>query len=278
MTGAVRSELQQRVLTAIALMAVLLGVLFVLPPLATMALIALAILGGAWEWSAFLHPHRKTVRVAYVCLIGLGLFVGWQASQAPGQLVTLMTVAFLWWCTALAWVIGAPARGGSVTVAMAGVFSLIPCGVALMALRQDTMMGAIILLFSLVVILAADVAAYFAGHRWGRRKLAPQVSPGKTWEGVVGGVCGALLVASLGAYGLGWPVWAIAPLAVVTAGFSIVGDLTESLMKRHTGLKDSGSVFPGHGGLLDRLDSLSAGLPIWVLGLSYLGLLAGGAE
>ena len=278
MTGAVRSELQQRVLTAIALMAVLLGVLFVLPPLATMALIALAILGGAWEWSAFLHPHRKTVRVAYVCLIGLGLFVGWQASQAPGQLVTLMTVAFLWWCTALAWVIGAPARGGSVTAAMAGVFSLIPCGLALMALRQDTMMGAIILLFSLVVILAADVAAYFAGHRWGRRKLAPQVSPGKTWEGVVGGVCGALLVASLGAYGLGWPVWAIAPLAVVTAGFSIVGDLTESLMKRHTGLKDSGSVFPGHGGLLDRLDSLSAGLPIWVLGLSYLGLLAGGAE
>lgn len=278
MTGAVRSELQQRVLTAIALMAVLLGVLFVLPPLATMALIALAILGGAWEWSAFLHPHRKTVRVAYVCLIGLGLFVGWQASQAPGQLVTLMTVAFLWWCTALAWVIGAPARGGSVTAAMAGVFSLIPCGVALMALRQDTMMGAIILLFSLVVILAADVAAYFAGHRWGRRKLAPQVSPGKTWEGVVGGVCGALLVASLGAYGLGWPVWAIAPLAVVTAGFSIVGDLTESLMKRHTGVKDSGSVFPGHGGLLDRLDSLSAGLPIWVLGLSYLGLLAGGAE
>ena len=278
MTGAVRSELQQRVLTAIALMAVLLGVLFVLPPLATMALIALAILGGAWEWSAFLHPHRKTVRVAYVCLIGLGLFVGWQASQAPGQLVTLMTVAFLWWCTALAWVIGAPARGGSVTAAMAGVFSLIPCGLALMALRQDTMMGAIILLFSLLVILAADVAAYFAGHRWGRRKLAPQVSPGKTWEGVVGGVCGALLVASLGAYGLGWPVWAIAPLAVVTAGFSIVGDLTESLMKRHTGLKDSGSVFPGHGGLLDRLDSLSAGLPIWVLGLSYLGLLAGGAE
>jgi phosphatidate cytidylyltransferase len=278
MSGAVRSELQQRVLTAIALMAVLLGVLFVLPPLATMGLIALAILGGAWEWSAFLHPHRRTVRVAYVCLIGLGLFVGWQMTREPEHLMTLMTVAFLWWCTALAWVIGAPARGGAATAAMAGVFSLIPCGLALMALRQDTVMGAVILLFSLLVILAADVAAYFAGHRWGRRKLAPQVSPGKTWEGVMGGVGGALIVASLGAYGLGWPVWAIAPLAILTAGFSIVGDLTESLMKRHTGLKDSGHLFPGHGGLLDRLDSLSAGLPIWVLGLSYLGLLAGVTE
>ncbi len=278
MSGAVRSELQQRVLTAIALMAVLLGVLFGLPPVATMVLIALAILGGAWEWSAFLHPHRRTVRIAYVCLIGLGLFVGWQMTREPEQLMTLMTVAFLWWCTALAWVIGAPTRGGAATAAMAGVFSLIPCGLALMALRQDTMMGAVILLFSLLVVLAADVAAYFAGHRWGRRKLAPQVSPGKTWEGVMGGVGGALLVASLGAYGLGWPVWAVAPLAVLTAGFSIIGDLTESLMKRHTGLKDSGRLFPGHGGLLDRLDSLSAGLPIWVLGLSYLGLWAGVTE
>jgi phosphatidate cytidylyltransferase len=274
-SGVVRSELRQRVVTAIALMAIVVVALFALPAFATWALIALAILGGAWEWSAFLHPHRQTVRVAYVCLVGLGLLAGWLVTQEPDTLVMLMTIAFLWWCTALAWILGAPARGGAVTAAMAGVFTLIPTGVALIALRQDSVFGALVLLFSLLVILAADVAAYFAGHRWGRRKLAPQVSPGKTWEGVAGGVLGAVLVAAVGASVLGWPVGSVAILAMFAAGFSIIGDLTESLMKRHTGLKDSGRLFPGHGGLLDRLDSLSAGLPVWVLGLHYLGLMSG---
>lgn len=275
MSEAPRSELKQRVLTALTLMAVVLLVIFVLPPAATWALIALAILGGAWEWSAFLHPHRRTPRVAYVALIALGLFVAWQGTRATEPLITLMAAAFLWWCVALAWVIWLPSRGGNVTAAIAGVCSLIPTGVALIALRQDSAFGAAVLLFSLLVILAADVSAYFAGHRFGRRKLAPKVSPGKTWEGVAGGLLGSLVVALIGASLLGWPWLSIALLAVVTAAFSVVGDLTESLMKRHTGLKDSGHLFPGHGGLLDRLDSLSAGLPVWVLGLLHLELLNG---
>ncbi len=275
MSEAPRSELNQRIWTALALMAVVLLVLFVLPPVATSVLIALAILGGAWEWSAFLHPHRRTPRVAYVALIALGLFVAWQGTRESEQLLVLMVAAFLWWCVALAWVIWLPARGGNVTAAIAGVCSLIPTGVALIALRQDSAFGAAVLLFSLLVILAADVSAYFVGHRFGRRKLAPKVSPGKTWEGVAGGLLGSLLVALVGASLLGWPWLSIGLLAVVTAAFSVVGDLTESLMKRHTGLKDSGHLFPGHGGLLDRLDSLSAGLPVWVLGLLYLELLNG---
>lgn len=275
MTEAPRSELKQRIWTALALMAVVLVVLFVLPPLATSVLIALAILGGAWEWSAFLHPHRRTPRVAYVALIALGLFVAWQGTREGEQLVTLMSAAFLWWCIALVWIMTMPARGGNVTAAIAGVCSLIPTGVALIALRQDSALGAAVLLFSLLVILAADVAAYFAGHRFGRRKLAPKVSPGKTWEGVAGGLLGSFVVAIIGASWLGWPWLSIGLLAVVAAAFSVVGDLTESLMKRHTGLKDSGHLFPGHGGLLDRLDSLSAGLPVWVLGLLHLELLNG---
>lgn len=278
MTAIARSELKQRVLTGLALMAIVLGVLFVLPPIATWLLIALAILGGAWEWSAFLHPHRRTPRVAYVMLIALGLALAWYGTQDTQSLASLMGAAFLWWCIALGWVIFGPARGGVVTAAIAGVCSLIPTGVALIALRQDSVTGAAVLLFSLLVILAADVMAYFAGHRFGRRKLAPRVSPGKTWEGVAGGLLGALIVASLGATWLDWPVLSLAVLAVLTAAFSVVGDLTESLMKRHTGLKDSGRLFPGHGGLLDRLDSLSAGLPVWVLGLLHLGLLAGASE
>ncbi len=278
MSDAPRSELRQRVITALTLMAVVLAVLFVLPPMATWILIVLAILGGAWEWSAFLHPHRRTPRVAYVLLIGLGLAVAWYYTRDLAALGILMGAAFLWWCVALSWVIFGPARGGAVTAAIAGVCSMIPAGIALIALRQDSRTGAAILLFSLLVILAADVTAYFAGHRFGRRKLAPRVSPGKTWEGVIGGLLGAVTVALLGALWFGWPLASMAMLAVLTAAFSVVGDLTESLMKRHTGLKDSGHLFPGHGGLLDRLDSLSAGLPVWVLGLLHLGLLSGAGE
>jgi phosphatidate cytidylyltransferase len=134
--------------------------------------------------------------------------------------------------------------------------------------------GAWLLLFVLAVIMAADVGAYFAGHRWGRLKLAPRISPGKTWEGVIGGLALSALVAWGGAVLLGWPVFTVIPLALGAAAFSVVGDLMESLLKRHSGLKDSGQILPGHGGVLDRIDSLTAGVPMFVLGLLQLGLLS----
>ena len=131
------------------------------------------------------------------------------------------------------------------------------------------------LLFALVVVMAADVGAYFAGSCFGRLRLAPKVSPGKSWEGVIGGVLASLVVAAIGAPLLVWPLTAVLWLAAAAAAFSVVGDLTESLMKRHSGLKDSGGLFPGHGGVLDRFDSLSAGVPIFVLGLLEAGLIRG---
>jgi phosphatidate cytidylyltransferase len=106
-------------------------------------------------------------------------------------------------------------------------------------------------------------------------RLAPKVSPGKSWEGVIGGVLASLVVAAIGAPLLVWPLTAVLWLAAAAAAFSVVGDLTESLMKRHSGLKDSGGLFPGHGGVLDRFDSLSAGVPIFVLGLLEAGLIRG---
>jgi phosphatidate cytidylyltransferase len=121
--------------------------------------------------------------------------------------------------------------------------------------------------------MAADVGAYFAGHALGKTKLAPQVSPGKTWEGVIGGFVVSVLVAYGGSRWLGWPTTPMMLLALGAAAFSVVGDLVESLMKRHSGLKDSGRLFPGHGGLLDRLDSLTAGVPLLVLGLLKAGLI-----
>lgn len=267
--------LRQRLITAVVLVLVLLLVLFALPPWATVSVVALAILAGAWEWSAFLHPSRRRLRIAYVMLIALGLLAAWQLSLQPAGFAGLLAVAALWWLVALGWIMLAPARGGATSAAIAGIFTLVPTGVALARLRFEGE-GAWVLLYSLLVIMAADVGAYFAGHRLGRTKLAPQVSPGKTWEGVLGGFATSLLVAWAGAWGLGWPSTIVLPIALGAAAFSVVGDLTESLMKRHTGLKDSGRLFPGHGGVLDRIDSLSAGVPLLTLGLLKAGLISGG--
>lgn len=267
--------LRQRLITALALALALLLVLFVLPPVATFALIVIAMLAGAWEWSAFLHPSRRSVRIVYVVLVAVGLFAAHGLATEETALSRLLGLAVIFWLAALLWIVVAPARGGAASAAVAGVFALIPTGVALVRLRE-TGEGPWVLLFGLVVVMAADVGAYFVGHRFGRTKLAPQVSPGKTWEGAIGGVLAALLVGFFGASALGWAPSLVLPLAAAAAAFSIVGDLTESLMKRHTGLKDSGRLFPGHGGVLDRLDSLSAGVPVFALGLLKAGLLGVG--
>ncbi|MFM7396223.1 MAG: phosphatidate cytidylyltransferase [Gammaproteobacteria bacterium] len=267
------SDLRQRALTAIVLAAALLVVLLALPSVITTFLVVLVVTGGAWEWSAFLHPERRRLRLAYVVLVALGLYVAWQYTSSPDAFTLLLGLAAVWWIIALGWIMFAPSWGGSAVSAIAGVFVLVPAGVALIRLRLEEN-GAWLLLFSLVVIMAADIGAYFAGHRFGKTKLAPKVSPGKSWEGVIGGVIASLLVASIGATLLGWPVVPVMGLAAGAAAFSVVGDLTESLMKRHTGLKDSGRLFPGHGGVLDRFDSLSAGIPVFVLGLIKTGALA----
>lgn len=270
------AALRQRVLTAIVLALALVAVLFALPPAGIMALVVLVIAAGAWEWSAFLHPSKRAVRYAYLLLVLLGFFVAWQLTAGREQFAVLLVVTAVWWLAALGWIMFAPQRGGAAAAAIAGLFTLVPAGVTLARLRLEEN-GAALLLFALVVVMAADVGAYFTGHRYGRTRLAPQVSPGKTWEGVLGGCAVSLVVALIGARWFAWPPLPLALLALGAAAFSVVGDLTESLMKRHSGLKDSGQLFPGHGGVLDRFDSLSAGVPIFVLGLLESGLIGGAA-
>lgn len=270
------SGLRQRVLTALVLIAALAVVLFALPPAATLALVVVAILVGGWEWSAFVAPTRPALRAAFVALLALGIAAAWPLSGTRSGMLALLVVAGLWWLLAVFWVLRGPQRVGAVLAAVAGIASLVPVAVALGRLRLEPGQGAWVLLFALLVIMAADVGAYFAGHRFGRIKLAPSVSPGKTWEGVIGGLLFSLIIATVGARLLGWPVAVVAPLAVGAAAFSVVGDLMESLMKRHSGLKDSGHLFPGHGGILDRFDSLTAGVPILTLGLLQAGLIGEG--
>jgi len=276
LSGAAPSGLRQRVPTALVMLALVCLVLFALPPAATLVLILIAFLFGAWEWSAFVAPTRRGIRAAFVALIGLGVLVAWQATAGRDGLTALLVAAGVWWLVALLWITRGPGRAGPVLAAVAGVAALVPTAVALGRLRGVDPQGAGVLLFSLAVIMAADVGAYFAGHRWGRLKLAARVSPGKTWEGVIGGLVASLLVAWGGAALFGWPSSVIVPLALGAAAFSVVGDLMESLLKRHSGLKDSGHLLPGHGGVLDRIDSLTAGVPVFTLGLLQAGLI--GAE
>ncbi len=270
------SGLRQRVLTALVLIAALAVVLFAMPPAATLALVVVAILVGGWEWSAFVAPTRPALRAAFVALLALGIAAAWPLSGTRSGMLALLVVAGLWWLLAVFWILRGPQRVGAVLAAVAGIASLVPVAVALGRLRLEPGQGAWVLLFALLVIMAADVGAYFAGHRFGRIKLAPSVSPGKTWEGVIGGLLFSLIIAIVGARLLGWPVAVVAPLAVGAAAFSVVGDLMESLMKRHSGLKDSGHLFPGHGGILDRFDSLTAGIPLLMLGLLQAGLVGEG--
>lgn len=263
--------LRQRIPTAIVLAVLLLLDLFALPPLATLLLIAIVLLGGAWEWSAFLNTVRP-MRIAYVALIGFGLLIFDPRTLEPFELDLLLMVSGVWWVIAFGWIAVAPSKPSPVLAALAGVLALVPTSAALGYLRLADERGAWLVLFVMAVIMAADVGAYFFGHAFGRVKLAPQVSPGKTWEGVLGGVALSQVLTAIGAQAFGWPLAWLAPLALAAVAFSIVGDLTESLLKRQTGVKDSGRLLPGHGGVLDRIDSLVAGAPIFVFGLVRAGL------
>jgi phosphatidate cytidylyltransferase len=152
--------------------------------------------------------------------------------------------------------------------------TLLPAWVALLALLRATDRGIEYLLFVLVIIWAADIGAYFTGRRFGRTKLAVEVSPGKTWEGFAGGLAAAGLVAAIGARWLDLPELILVPVGLSVAAISVVGDLTVSMFKRHAHLKDSGSLFPGHGGVLDRVDSITAGVPLFALIAVWMGIIA----
>ncbi len=166
----------------------------------------------------------------------------------------------------------APREGVRPGILLLGMAQLLIAWLSLINLHRDHPQGPALVLFLLVLIWVADSAAYFAGRAWGRHKLSPRVSPGKTWEGAAGALAGSLL-AGLALWRLGLSQ-AAAPgvlgLCVLTLGVSIGGDLWESLLKRQAGLKDSGTLLPGHGGVLDRIDSLIAAAPVFVLGLHLL--------
>jgi phosphatidate cytidylyltransferase len=260
-----------RLITAFVLATILLAVLLRFPPAATVGVLTLAMLAGAWEWSAFVRPDSLPVRVAFVLLIAILLPLAWYYTQTPRGLQLLLAATCVWWLLALVWICVAPTRVNCWTAALAGVLALVPAWLALMRLRHQAD-GGVWVVFALTLVWMADSGAFFAGRRFGRVKLAVRVSPGKTWEGVIGAMLTAALMGALGARLFGWELPAFIALCLGTVAFSIVGDLTESLLKRHVGVKDSGHLFPGHGGVLDRIDSVTAAAPVFLLGLTAGGV------
>jgi len=266
--------LKQRVLTAIALVAVFLGVMLGLPPIATIWLCTVLVLIGAWEWAAFFGRGGPASRSAFTLVVA-GLLVAslYFYTLSPRFVHGVMTVAMAWWIAAFLWVSLAPGRVHPFAAGIAGLLALVPCWLALVYVTNETGSTRWVL-FTLAVVWAADTGAFFAGRWFGRVPLAPRVSPKKTWEGVFGGIVTSALVAWAAAHYL-FPVeaWPFVVTCIAVAAVSVVGDLTESMLKRAVGLKDSGSVFPGHGGMLDRIDSVTAAAPALVFALIGLKVL-----
>lgn len=267
--------LKQRLLTAAVLIPLLVAAIFTLPTLYFSLVLALVVAVALWEWGKLvrLSPQAWVIFVA-VALVALAMTVTGRVSQFAAQAVSV--AAMIWWLAAALWIKRyrpaaakiAPWRG-----MIAGWLVLLPPFVSLSALHGQTAYGPGYVLFLLVLIWAADSGAYFVGRRFGRHKLSAQVSPGKSWEGFIGGMSSAVLVAAIGGRILGLPgesMMGFVPLCLVVAMFSVVGDLLESLFKRAAGVKDSGSILPGHGGALDRIDSITAAAPVFYLGLSLI--------
>ena len=219
---------------------------------------------------------RPAARLAYTVSCAALAGLAWLATASHADWQWLMAAAAVWWLVAFAWLALAPEATNRALTALAGFCTLIPTWIAFGRLLEleRPLRGAVFVLYLLLVVWAADIGAYFAGKRFGRLKLAPRVSPNKTWEGLFGGVAGGLIVAIAGAVLFRLPAIPFIALGLALVMASIVGDLTESLFKRHAGLKDSGTLLPGHGGVLDRIDSLTSSVPFFVLGLGWLGVLA----
>jgi phosphatidate cytidylyltransferase len=267
--------LRIRVATAAVLAAIVLVVLFVLPVGAGIAFVTILLLAGAWEWARFAGLTRPAGRLLYVLAAAALAAAAWERTRFGPSLQLLLTAAAGWWCVAFVWLAVKPHAVNHAAAAAAGFCVLVPAwaGLARLLLISQPVRGAAWLFYMLLLVWAADIGAYFTGQHFGRVKLAPQISPGKTWEGLIGGVLAALAVAAAGAAFFRYPPLPFVALGLAVVLASVVGDLTESMFKRFAGLKDSGSVLPGHGGVLDRIDSITSSVPFFVLGLGWLGAL-----
>lgn len=274
------TSLQQRLLTAALLVPSLVLLVIFLPVTGFVVLTGIFVALAAWEWAAMyrVHVFECSLFVVVVMLLGLVIFRYWP--QLSPWLALLAVAGWL--------------AGGVVIIAyehgwpgwssqrwqmwLFGQLVLVPAWISLVAIRAGMPEGQFWVLILFVLIWSADSAAFFAGRRWGRARLAARVSPGKSRAGLYGAVCATLLFTIIIAFSVGydfWPALYLVVLALLITLFSVVGDLVESLFKRNAGIKDSGHLLPGHGGFLDRIDSLTAAAPVALAGLFVAGFWPG---
>ncbi|MFT7412027.1 MAG: phosphatidate cytidylyltransferase [Paraglaciecola sp.] len=277
--------LKQRIITALILAPLVLFAILYLPLFSFQIMIALVVGLGAWEWSSMSGMTRTFTKSAYaalvvaICLV-LSMLLPtdliWYQGQLSNLYINILSVAAIWWIVSLGMIIAYPSYSSvwytsKLLRGIFGVFTLIPTWVAVVSLRTnlydvDPYYGASLIFYVLGIVWAADIGAFFVGVKFGKHKLRPEVSPGKTIEGLMGGVFASSAIIAFAA--LHYQVdpsriWLHIVVGALTVGVSALGDLNESMFKRCAGIKDSGKLLPGHGGVMDRIDSLTAAFPIF---------------
>ncbi|MEI9696256.1 phosphatidate cytidylyltransferase [Moellerella wisconsensis] len=273
--------LKYRLITAIILIPLVIAALFLLPPaIFGYVLIAISAL-AAWEWAQFAGWMTQGKRVGLAIIFAVGLLAMQSTFQDSTVLIDEPLIIYslwaglVWWVAAILLVISYPASavlwGKSTLIRLLfGVLTIVPFYAGMMALRTvgyhtDTAFGAWWLLYVMLLVWGADSGAYLFGRTLGRHKMAPKVSPGKTLEGLVGGLITAGIISWL--FSLYAPIPMMPEYLLLTSAVvvvvSVFGDLTESMFKRQSGIKDSSHLIPGHGGIMDRIDSLTAAIPVF---------------
>lgn len=267
------SNFQQRFITGIILIVIVIASIFLLPNFEFLLLSSLLLLLAGWEWCSLIGLKQLYEKFIFLAVLLVSFFLLNHFLK-----IFPYVVAVVWWCWAIYLICQYPkkisiALQNKYLAALVGMILLVPCWLGINFIRDA---NPTYLLFVLFLVWSMDTGAYFAGRRFGKHKLMPLVSPGKTIEGLGGGFALTLIITIIGLLllhipGEAWSGWLF--LAFIVATMSVMGDLFESMVKRHAGAKDSGSLLPGHGGILDRIDSLTAAIPFFVLGLIFLGRL-----
>ena len=273
-------SLPRRVITALVAVPVAVAAVLALPTESVALLFAVIMVAASVEWARMTMPGHPARHLFPLVVAGSVLLVWVAGAQWVGWLGVLCAISLAWWCVALVWVIrfeqgrdvATPTR--AVVGGIVGWMVIVPAWAGMVYVHGSAQDGPSRVLLILLVVWAADIGAYFAGRRFGVRRLAARTSPGKTVEGAAGGLAAVVVLGIAAGLWLDLPmahVTLLALVCLVAGALSVLGDLVESLIKRKSGVKDSGNLLPGHGGVLDRIDSLTAAAPAFAVGFDLFG-------